>query len=117
MIEVRIDIDLMQNHQHNIMHSVLMMDALRAAGMPVIGKIVFNGPVRGALTMTREVDMDDDTCVVRWYDSDEVIGAAPAQRVDSGSGRGYVWVRYANPNRAESASKSSGADDWDEEEM
>ena len=29
MIEIRIDTDLLQNHQHNILHSIVMMDVLR----------------------------------------------------------------------------------------
>lgn len=96
MIEVRIDIDWMQGQQHNILHSILMMEALRTAGMPVIGKIVFNGPERGKLITWREQDLDADVWVVRWFDGgeDATPGAASWKRTSSGKGKGFTWLRY-----------------------
>lgn len=100
MIEVRIDIDWMQKQQHNILHSILMMDALRAAGMPIIGKIVFNGPERGTLVQHRENTLDGDDWVVRWYDEDETPeGVGASQVAATGMGKGYSWVRYSNPKK------------------
>lgn len=96
MIEVRIDIHWMQNHQHNVLHSILMMQALRESGMPIIGKIVFNGPERGQLIQHRENTLDGDEWVVRWYDDGEPTDE-PLKVANSGSGRGYTWVRYRNP--------------------
>ena len=109
MIEVRIDINLMQTHQHNIMHSILMLHMLREAGMPVIGKIVFNGPTRGTLIQTCERGLDGDTWIVRWYDDDEPTAGSMAiaphiehagkSLVQTGSGRGYTWKRFENPRK------------------
>lgn len=95
MIEVRIDISWMQKHQHNIMHSILMMQALRAAGMPVIGKIIFNGPERGQLIQWRENDLDGDDWVVEWWPVPQRYVKGPVH--SSGSGKGFKWVRYAEP--------------------
>lgn len=100
MIEVRIDINWMQEHQHNIMHSILMMNALRDAGIPVIGRIVFNGPARGILHQHRENTLDGDDWVVRWWNEVvEQTGVYPKGRVIArGSGYGYSWIRYEDPN-------------------
>lgn len=98
MIEVRIDVAHMQAHQHNIMHSIAMMNALRAAGMPVIGKIIFNGPERGRLVQWREQDLDGDEWVVHWYDDDEVQHNSPHhyKHKVTGHGHGYRWTRYSD---------------------
>jgi hypothetical protein len=95
VIEVRIDVDVIQNHGHNILHSILMINALKAAGIPVIGKIAFCGPARGRLIQHREVDLDNDEWVIRWYDDGEAIGDALVP-VERGSGMGYSWIRYAS---------------------
>ena len=100
MIEVRIDTHLLQNHQHNIMHSVMMMDALRKAGVPVIGKIIFNGPERGTLLQWREQDLDGDEWVIRWYDTHEHhndIGVT-YRKVANGLGVGFRWDKYEDVN-------------------
>lgn len=95
MIEVRIDIEHMQKHQHNVLHSILMMEALRTAGVPVIGKIIFNGPARGTLVQHRENTLDGDDWVVRWFDDKEDINAEYPEVQEQGNGKGYSWTRYA----------------------
>jgi len=95
MIEVRIDIDHMQRHQHNVMHSILMMNVLREAGMPVIGKIIFNGPERGRIVQWRESDLDNDTWVVQWFDDKEPqLPMHKFSRFKGGQGKGFTWVEY-----------------------
>lgn len=93
MIEVRIDINEMQHHQHNILHSIKMIQALKQAGLPVIGKIVFNGVEKGRMSWWREADLDTDDCVIRWYDKEE-YPEGPWRKVASGGGHGYSWDRY-----------------------
>lgn len=102
MIEVRIDVQLMQMHQHNIMHSILMMKALREAGVPVIGKIIFSGPERGVLVQWREQDMDGDEWVVRWYDENENNNdtGVTYHKISTGVGVGFSWARYEDANRS-----------------
>ena len=97
MIEVRIDIDWMQTQQQNIMHSITMMQMLREAGMPVIGKIIFNGPERGKLISWRVNDLDGDEWVVRWYDDGEPDGDPNTNWtfVDAGHGKGFMWRKFA----------------------
>lgn len=104
MIKVRIDIHEMQNHQHNILHSIKMIQLLKDAGLPVIGKIVFNGVERGVMTMHREADLDSDDLVVTWHDEHEWSTAewrsgvepprGPWRKVAWGGGHGYSWDRY-----------------------
>ena len=118
MIEVRIDIHWMQTQQHNIMHSIAMMDALRAAGMPIIGKIVFNGPERGELHQWRENTLDGDEWVVQWWDDrPRATGIyAKGRAVARGSGKGYSWTRYANSDNLDEPVKVPDA--WgDEDEL
>ena len=131
MIEVRIDIDHMQRHQHNVMHSILMMNALREAGIPVIGKIIFNGPERGKLISWREQDLDSDTWVVRWYDDDEdpTPGAVAWVPVSNGSGKGFIYTNHRNGALStykptgnqtlpaqQKPTTTPGASDWDRED-
>lgn len=98
MIEVRINSDILQNHQHNIMHSIIMMNVLREAGMPIMGKIIFNGPKHGTLTMHTEVDIDGDELVVRWYaDGESQEPGRDLDLVASGRGIGFTWRRFAGP--------------------
>ncbi len=99
MIEVRIEHDWMQQHQHNILHSILMMEALRTAGLPVIGKIIFHGPARGTMITTFEDDLDGGAYVIHWYDKGEPGNGKSRKMVASGSGKGYTWRRYENPLR------------------
>lgn len=94
MIEVRIDRSWMEEHQHNVMHSILMMGALRAAGMPVVGKIIFHGPERGTINMHFEDDIDGGIFVVRWFDTDETGAALQLPISERGHGKGYTWRRY-----------------------
>lgn len=112
MIEVRIDIHWMQNHQHNVLHSILMMQALREAGMPIIGKIVFNGPERGLLMQWRENTLDGDEWVVQWWPASIIYTKGPA--VARGSGKGYSWTRYAEPGEPQKPAPSVAWDDEDE---
>ena len=110
MIEVRINSDMLQNHQHNIMHSIMMMTTLREAGMPILGKIIFNGPKYGTLVMHTEEDMDGDELVVRWYNVSE--SQEPGRKLDlvaDGRGPGYTWRRFAAPGDA--PLKTAG-DEW-----
>lgn len=105
MIEIRVDVDHMQQHQHNILHSIIMMQMLREAGVPVIGKIVFNGPERGTLLQWRDSDMDGDVWVIRWYDKHEHhndIGVT-YRKTGMGGGIGFSWVRYEDINAPELA--------------
>ena len=107
MIEIRIDTDLLQNHQHNIMHSIVMMDVLRKAGVPVIGKIVFNGPERGCFVQWREQDMDGDQWVIQWFDDGEtaVPYASPTylrancRKTRNGLGVGFSWAEWIDPTK------------------
>jgi hypothetical protein len=106
MIIVRIDTDLLQSHQHNIMHSIHMMQVLRAAGMPVIGKIIFNGPERGTFVQWREQDLDGDEWVVQWWDEYENGRAGANSRTSprgwlvtgTGRGHGFTWTTYRHPD-------------------
>ena len=103
MIEIRIDTDLLQTHQHNILHSIVMMDVLRKAGVPVIGKIVFNGPERGCFVQWREQDMDGDQWVIQWFDDGEHLNPANydqafllsrCKKTRNGLGVGFSWAEY-----------------------
>lgn len=116
MIEVRIDIHWMQTQQQNILHSILMMQALREAGMPIIGKIVFNGPERGQLIQWRENTLDGDDWVVQWWDdrAKETGMYGKGRAVARGSGKGFSWIRYADSNNLDEPVSTAA---WDEDEL
>ena len=114
MIEIRIDTDLLQNHQHNILHSIVMMDVLRKAGVPVIGKIVFNGPERGCFVQWREQDMDGDQWVIQWFDEgehlnptkhDQAFLRSRCKKTRNGIGVGFSWAEYIDHNAPAPAAK------------
>lgn len=118
MIEARIERELLMSVQHNVLHSILFIKALRAAGVPVIGNIVINGIERGMLEMTTEADMDGDITIVRWYDTDEDASVPSWRKVDWGNEKGYSWIRFIDARKpVVTEPVKSDPDDWDEDDL
>lgn len=117
MIEARLDLDELRKVQHNVLHAIEFIKALKAAGIPVIGNIVMNGVERGRLEMRREQDMDGDIIIVRWFDDDETaLARSHLRKTDFGSGKGYSWIRFEDSSKAVEVTAKSDPDDWDEDE-
>lgn len=103
MIEARLDHDIVTKCQENILHSIVTIQLLRDAGVPIYGNIVMHGPERGVLTQHREEDLDRNDWVIRWFDDDEPMFGPkekPTQPVERiGSLQFGSWTRYRNPNK------------------
>lgn len=118
MIEARIERELLMSVQHNVLHSILFIKALREAGVPVIGNIVVVGIERGMLWMTTEDDMDGDITIVRWYDTHEDSSVPSWRKVDWGAGKGYSWIRFEDSRKPVTVTPTkSDPDDWDEDDL
>lgn len=116
MIEARLERPLIDGHLHNVLHSILFIQALKKAGVPIIGNIVMAGVERGSLTMYQEDDLDGDIIVVRWLDAGESVSGAKHKH-DFGSGKGFTWVRYEDHPLKSPATVKPDPDDWDEDDL
>jgi hypothetical protein len=96
MIEVRIDLYELRKIQHNITHSIRMIEALKAAGIPVAGILITHGVERGTMIWLKEEDLDDESWVIKWYDTDEDMACSKWRLEASGSGQAYRWRRFAD---------------------
>lgn len=65
-IEVRVSLDDVKKLQHEVLENIKVVEKLRAAGIPVIGKLVLSGITHGTLTHRVEEDLDGDTLVYVW---------------------------------------------------
>lgn len=99
MIEVRIDMDEMNKITHDVTHSIRMVEALKKAGIPFMGILLAKGVERGTLIWGREESLDSDIQIIQWYDTNETpLTGIRSKKEASGSGPGFTWVRYENPN-------------------
>lgn len=71
MIEVRVDLDAIKKLDHEVLANIKIVEQLRDAGIPIIGKLVLSGITHGTLIHHVDEDIDGDTLVYRWYDRDE----------------------------------------------
>lgn len=65
-IEVRVSLDDVKKLQHEVLENIKVVEKLRAAGIPMIGKLVLSGITHGTLTHRVEEDLDGDTLVYMW---------------------------------------------------
>lgn len=72
MIEVRIDLDSVKKLDHEVLENIKIVERLRAAGIPFIGRLVLSGVTHGTLIHHVDEDIDGDTLVYRWYDRGEI---------------------------------------------
>lgn len=65
-IEVRVPHDDIKKIQHEVTANIALVERLRKAGIPIIGRLVLSGITHGTLTHHVESDLDGDTLVYRW---------------------------------------------------
>lgn len=65
-IEVRVPLDDLKKLQHEVLANIKTVEKLRAAGIPVIGKLVLSGITHGTLSHRVEEDLDGDVLVYEW---------------------------------------------------
>ncbi len=100
MIELRIDVDAMKRIQHSVTHSIQMIAAMKAAGIPIDGVLITHGITHGTMQWSVEDDIDGKVWVIRWYDKGEE--SRNFKKVASGKGEAYSWARYTDPSKQES---------------
>lgn len=93
MIEVIISRDELGRIQHNVTHSIRMIEALKAAGIPIDGVLITHGISRGTMEWSRDEDLDADNWVIRWWDEGEKRHTRGTLKA-SGHGVGYTWRRF-----------------------
>jgi hypothetical protein len=94
MIELRIDKDgAVCNGHTDILCSIAMVEAAKAAGIPIQGILIAKGIERGTLMWFNESDIDGDVWVIRWLDDGEKADKK-LPVTGRGQGRGYSWIRY-----------------------
>ena len=102
MIEVRVDVERLLKSEHNILHSIQMIQSLKAAGVPVIGNIAMLGVSHGKLIQFKETGLDDEW-VVQWFADDEIAlvpnAAMKGKPEAKGSGSYFTWFRVGAPAR------------------
>lgn len=105
MIEVRIDVDVMRRIQHNVTHSIVMIDALKKAGIPIDGVLITHGITHGHMTWEVQQGIDGDEWVICWYESvsqwhDFRTNAArnSLKKQASGKGEAFTWTRWGDSN-------------------
>lgn len=99
MIEVRIDKSgPVCNGHTDILNSINMVQALKAAGLPLQGTLIAKGIERGRMQWYNEDDIDGEVWVIVWTD----LAATPERGKPTarGAGRGYAWVRWGEPQAA-----------------
>ncbi len=104
MIEVTFSNDITKKFDHEIHAVVRIMDAMRKAGIPIVGTLHFRGVERGYLTWTLEEDLDDDAVLIRWWDVNDPcpveLKGVPLRVVASGNANngeglnGFKWRRF-----------------------
>ena len=101
MIEVRIDLPVFRRIEHNVTHFIELCRMLRTqAGIPLEGVLISQGVTRGTMIWTREEDLDEESWVIRWYDTDEDPSLDKSALTIAASGKESTctWVRYKNVN-------------------
>jgi hypothetical protein len=65
-ITLRVDLEALKKLQHEVLANIKIVEKMRAAGIPVIGKLVLSGITHGTLTHRVEEDLDGDVLVYSW---------------------------------------------------
>lgn len=97
MIELRIDQYQLEKATNDLIYQQHILNALRQAGVPVVGVLVIRSVSRGKLVMHIEQDIDGDTFIWRWYPPEETIHVTNVQGykpVKKGSGPAYEWTEF-----------------------
>ena len=89
MIELRINRAELARIEHNVTHSIKMIEAMKKVGIPVSGVLITHGIEHGRMVWGN----DGGDHVIRWYAQDE---SEHSQRTvgSTGSGPGYRWTKY-----------------------
>lgn len=104
MIVVRFDAALLRTIKHDILHSIRMIEALKKAGVPIDGTLLFRGVTRGTMIWQVEEDIDGDSYVLSWFDDSEPLKLphpTGQEMLAQGSGDGYKWQRFGFPDEEE----------------
>jgi hypothetical protein len=95
MIELRIDKSgPVCNGHADILNSINMVQALKAAGVPIQGILIAKGIERGRMTWHNEDDIDGEVWVIGW--TDEPAAQQRGKPTARGDGRGYTWARWGH---------------------
>lgn len=65
-INLRVSLDDIKKLKHEVLENIKLVEKMRAAGIPVVGKLVLSGITHGTLTHHVEEDLDGDTLVYTW---------------------------------------------------
>jgi hypothetical protein len=65
-ITLRVDLEAVKKLQNEVLANIKTVEKMRAAGIPVIGKLVLSGITHGTLTHRVEEDLDGDVLVYSW---------------------------------------------------
>lgn len=65
-IRLRVALDDIKKLQHEVLANIKLVEKMREAGIPVIGKLVLSGITHGTLTHHVDEDIDGDTLVYTW---------------------------------------------------
>lgn len=101
MIEVRIDRDALDKINHDVQHSIYVIDKLKKAGIPIRGNLITRGVERGRLTWHNDDGLDGIEWVIRWFDDGEKKPAAGWKVAEKGKGESFTWTRFVNPETTE----------------
>ena len=71
MIELKFDLYELKKNPHELLINIKLIEALRAAGIPVVGRLVPSAVEYGTMVWSIEEDLDGDTLVVQWFDRTE----------------------------------------------
>lgn len=65
-IRLRVALDDIKKLQHEVLANIKLVEKMREAGIPVIGKLVLSGITHGTLTHHVDEDIDGDTLIYTW---------------------------------------------------
>lgn len=71
MIELKLDLYELRKNPHETLINIKLVEAMRAAGIPVVGKLIPCGVEYGTLILAVDEDLDGDALIVQWYDRGE----------------------------------------------
>lgn len=65
-ITVRVELADIQKARHEVLSNIKLTERMKAAGIPVAGKLIATGVTRGTLTQHVEEGLDGDEMVYVW---------------------------------------------------
>lgn len=72
MIELKLSLDDLRKVTHEVLYNIKLVEALRAAGVPVVGRLIPSAVEYGHLVWAIDEDLDiGDILLIQWYDRGE----------------------------------------------